>query len=181
MVGQRGAGKSLTMGATLQVATNQSLVVFDPPGQLMAAHAEQLGRRGYRIVQIDLDNPLSGAQFDPTALLESSTRYTFERDVDTLARLVVGEVEGNEESAGQHFAEMSVSLIAGTIAYLWNHDRENCTLAEVANILSVGGAGRRRVMFERMATEATNSATRAAVNAFEEAGDRQKRGLSPPR
>lgn len=60
------------------------------------------------------------------------------------------------------------------IAYLWNHQRERCTLAEVANILSVGGPSRRRLAFEQMAREATNSSTRAAVNAFEEAGDRER-------
>ena len=128
------------MAASLQHAVDDTLIVFDPPGQLLASHVETLRKRGYRIIQIDLDNPLSGAQFDPMSLLEGSTRYTFERDVDTLARLVVGEVEGNEESAGQHFTEMSVNLIAGTIAYLWTHKRDECTLAEVANILSVGGA-----------------------------------------
>ena len=174
MVGQRGAGKSLTMGATLHRAASDTLIVFDPPGQLMAAHAKGLRQSGYSVRQIDLDSPLNGSPFNPMALLAGSTRYTFERDVDTLARLVVGEAEAHDESAGQHFAEMSVNLIAGVIAYLWHHDRENCTLAEVANILSVGGASRRRTAFERMATEATNSATRAAVNAFEEAGDRER-------
>lgn len=174
MVGQRGAGKSLTMGASLHHARGDTLIVFDPPSQPMERHADALRQRGYSLVHIDLDNPLSGVAFDPMALLKGSTRYTFERDVNTIARLVVGEVEGNEESAGQHFAEMSVYLIAGVIAHLWNHDRDGCTLAEVANILSVGGARRRRSAFERMAAEASNSLTRAAVNAFEEAGDRER-------
>lgn len=174
MVGQRGAGKSLTMGATLRHANDATHIIYDPPGQLMAAHADALKQRGYTLTHLNLDSPLTATPFDPMAMLENSTRYTFERDVDTIARLVVGEVEGHDESAGQHFAEMSINLIAGVIAYLWNHQRDQCTLAEVANILSVGGPNRRRIAFERMATDATNPSTRAAVNAFEEAGDREK-------
>ncbi|MGE0278655.1 MAG: type IV secretory system conjugative DNA transfer family protein [Nitrospiraceae bacterium] len=174
MVGQRGAGKSLTMGASLHHASGDTLLVFDPPGQLLATHADALRERGYRLVHIDLDNPLAGVPFDPMVLLEGSTRYTFERDVDTLARLVIGEVEGSGDSAAQHFAEMGVNLIAGVIAHLWSHAREQCTMAEVARILSVGGPARRRKAFERMAAEASNSVTRAAVNAFEEAGDRER-------
>lgn len=174
MVGQRGAGKSLTMGATLHRCSDDTLFVFDPPAQLFASHSESLRKRGYRVHQIDLGNPFAGIAFDPMVMLDGSSRYTFERDVDTIARLVVGEAEGNDESAGQHFAEMSINLIAGTIAHLWLHDRERCTMAEVANILSVGGAAQRRIAFERMAADASNSSIRAAVNAFEEAGDRER-------
>ena len=178
MVGQRGAGKSLTMGATLREANGQTLIVFDPPAQLMAAHEDSLKAKGYGVFHVDLMNPSNGAKFDPMAILEHSNVYSIERDIDTVARLVVGEAEDVGESAGQHFAEMSVNLVAGVIAYLWEHDKANCTMSEVANILSVGGPNKRRLVFDQMRVHATNPAAKAAVNAFDEAGDREKGSFS---
>jgi len=170
--GARGVGKSLTMGATINRASRETLVVFDPPGGLYDRFGDELRTKGYQVRLVDFDRPLDGEGYDPFAMFEKSGVYRLPRDMRLLADLVVGERPKGD--AGEHFADMSATLIAGAASYLWSSNKATACLRDVAYQVSVGGPNVRMRFFSGMRMATSDPAAAIAVNAFEEAGDREK-------
>lgn len=168
MFGARGAGKSLTMGATLHHANGNNLIVQDPPNQLWTRFKGPLEAQGYRVVKVDLDDPASGLGYNPVAYLEGSTALTWDRDVRDIANLIVADVDVTGKS-GSHFRDMGAVFIKGILGWLYQHDRANATPYGVANLLLLKTNDQQEQTFKYM-LESGDDSLRLAVNAWRSVG-----------
>jgi type IV secretory pathway TraG/TraD family ATPase VirD4 len=168
MFGARGAGKSLTMGATLHHATGNNLIIQDPPKQLWERFREPLASKGYRVLKIDLDDPASGLGYNPATYLDESTLLTWDRDVREIANLIVADVDTTGKS-GSHFRDMGAVFVKGILGWLYQHDRANATPYGVANLLLVRSDEQREQTFKAMLASGDDS-LRMAINAWRSVG-----------
>lgn len=70
IVGATGTGKTVSwMEPTIQILselkTKPSMFITDPKGELYAHHSQKLKNDGYKVVQLDLTDPYSSAQWNP--------------------------------------------------------------------------------------------------------------------
>ncbi|MEQ1711751.1 MAG: type IV secretory system conjugative DNA transfer family protein [Hyphomicrobium sp.] len=168
MFGARGAGKSLTMGATLQHADVNNLIVQDPPRQLWNRFREPLEAKGYRVVKIDLDDPASGLGYNPVAYLADSTPLSWDRDVRDIANLIVADIDTAGKS-GSHFRDMGAVFIKGILGWLYQYDQSNATPYGVASLLLLKSDDQREQAFKSMLATGDDS-LRLAVNAWRSVG-----------
>lgn len=149
MFGARGAGKSLTMGATLHHADGNNLIIQDPPRQLWNRFREPLEAKGYRVVKIDQDDPASGLGYNPVAHLADSTPLSWDRDVRDIANLIVADID-TAGKAGSHFRDMGAVFIKGILGWLYQHDQQNATPYGVASLLLLKSDDQREQAFKSM-------------------------------
>ena len=168
MFGARGAGKSLTMGATLHHADGNNLIVQDPPGQLWKRFQGPLAAKGYRTVKIDLDDPASGLGYNPATYLDHSTPLTWDRDVRDIANLIVADIYVDGKSAS-HFRDMGAVFIKGILGWYYHHDRPHATPYAVASLLLLQTEEQREQSFETM-LESGDDSLRLAINAWRSVG-----------
>lgn len=168
MFGARGAGKSLTMGATLHHADGSNLIVQDPPKQLWTRFKEPLEAKGYRVINVDLDEPGRGLGYNPTAYLDESTPLSWDRDLREIANLIVADVDVTGKS-GSHFRDMGAVFVKGVLGWLHQHDRPNATPYGVANLLLIKSDEQREATFKTMLTSGDDS-LRMAINAWRSVG-----------
>ena len=168
MFGARGAGKSLTMGASLHYANGNNLIVQDPPKQLWTRFKGPLEAQGYRVVKVDLDDPASGLGYNPSTYLEGSTPLTWDRDVRDIANLIVADVDVTGKS-GSHFRDMGAVFIKGVLGWLYQHDRANATPYGIANLLLLKANDLQEQAFKQMLQNGDDS-LRLAVNAWRSVG-----------
>lgn len=168
MFGARGAGKSLTMGATLHHADGTNLIVQDPPKQLWDRFRSALDAKGYRTLKIDLDEPESGLGYNPTTYLDDSMPLSWDRDVRDIANLIVADVD-IAGKAGSHFRDMGAVFVKGILGWLYQHDRANATPYGVATLLLLKTDDQREQTFKTMLTNGDDS-LRMAINAWRSVG-----------
>lgn len=172
MLGIRGSGKSSTMGATLNKASGENLLVCDPPSGLYNRFRGELEAKGYRIIKIDLNDPLEGDGYDPMAFFKGSRAYDFENAMDELARLVVIDRE-LDKGADTHFSEIVMNLVGALAAYLWRFKPEKASLHEVARVLS--GMGRMQLMeYLAEAQKCGDDYVKVAINAYQRVEDKER-------
>lgn len=168
MFGARGAGKSLTMGATLHNADGANLIVQDPPKQLFERFAAPLAAKGYRVLKVDLDDPASGLGYNPSVFLDDSTAMSWDRDVRDIANLIVADVDIAGKS-GSHFRDMGAVFVKGILGWLYQHDRANATPYGVAQLLLIKSDEQRDQAFKTMLASGDDS-LRMAINAWQSVG-----------
>lgn len=177
LVAPKGQGKTQTVIATVrEQATRQvqpDLVICDPAGDIEPGSRETLKQNGYSIIRVDLVNPPSGQAYDVLNILRPTYQFDFDRDVDQLCQLILPDDAHTREA---HFQEFSRILLAGTISHLLKTQPGDATLYKVVERLTTD-AKARRLMFEAMAKNG-DSLVKQAINAFEEAGDRERGSFS---
>lgn len=167
MFGRPGAGKSLTMGATLHGAICETLVVYDPPGTLLERFQESLREKGYEVDKIDLDRPLDGVAYDVCAILDVAEPYELESRLKQLADLATADLHDNGKNS-EHFADTARILVQGMLGWLHANDRPKANLYEVAAILLSSSANKRGTIFRQIAQSGADLAL-MAVNMWEAA------------
>lgn len=177
LVAPKGQGKTQSVIATVREQASRQelpdLVICDPAGDIEPGTRETLRQAGYSIMRIDLVNPPSGQNYDVLNILRPHYQFDFDRDVDQLCQLILPDDAHTREA---HFQEFSRILLAGTVSYMLRHTPIETTLHRVVERLTTD-AKARRVMFEAMKLHGDNL-VKQAVNAFEEAGDREKGSFS---
>lgn len=177
LIAPKGRGKSQSIIAAIREQAGRTvqpdLVIGDPAGDIEAATRETLRQAGYSIIRIDLINPPSGQSCDVLNFLRPMSRFDFDRDVDQFCHLVLPDDAHTREA---HFQEFSRILLAGALTYLLETSPNETTLYRVVEILTTD-AKERRLMFEAMRKKGS-SLVRQAVNAYEEAGDRERGSFS---
>lgn len=171
MFGARGAGKSLTMGATLHHADGNNLIIQDPPKVLWTRFKDALEAKGYAVVKIDLDDPPSGLGYTPANYLEDSTPLTWDRDLKDIANLIVADIETHGKS-GRHFRDMGALFIKGVLGWLYQHDKPKATPYGVAELLLIKTDTQRDAAFKSMLKIGDDS-LRLAANAWASVGDNE--------
>ncbi|MHC2315133.1 type IV secretory pathway TraG/TraD family ATPase VirD4 [Bradyrhizobium diazoefficiens] len=177
LVAPKGQGKTQTVIATVREQASRKvqpdLVICDPAGDIEPGTRETLKQNGYSIIRIDLVNPPSGQAYDVLNILRPSYQFDFDRDVDQLCQLILPDDAHTREA---HFQEFSRILLAGAISHLLKTPPGDATLHTVVEKLTTD-AKARRVMFEQMGKHGDNL-VKQAINAFEEAGDRERGSFS---
>ena len=169
MFGPPGSGKSLTVISNLKHAGGWDAIVYDPTRTVLAAARTELAAKGYVIHVIDLDDPGKGLKYNPVSILRESTALTVERDAKALASLVV---PAESDDRAQHFVDTARYMVAGLVVFAWYTNRPKATLGYVSRALLTDGPARVK-LFARMKAF-PNDTVKAAVEAFERAGDREK-------
>lgn len=177
LIAPKGQGKTQTVIATVREQAGRQvqpdLVICDPAGDIEPGTRETLKNAGYSIIRIDLVNPPSGQQYDVLNILKPSSRYDFDRDVDQLCQLVFPDDAHTREA---HFQEFARILLAGTISYMIKEKPNETTLHRVVERLTTNAKGR-KAMFEDMKKHG-DSLVRQAINAFDDAGEREQGSFS---
>jgi len=177
LIAPKGRGKSQSIIAAIREQASRTvqpdLVIGDPAGDIEAGTRETLRQAGYSIIRIDLIKPPTGQTYDVLNILRPLSLFDFDRDVDQLCQLILPDDVNTRES---HFQEFSRILLAGTITYMLNKRPNETTLYRVVEVLTTD-AKERRLMFDDMKKDGS-SLVRQAVNAYEEAGDREKGSFS---
>ncbi len=167
MFGRPGSGKSLTLGATLNGAGGETLVVYDPPGALLERFQDQLAKKGYEIDKIDLDRPLDGVAYDVCAILDGAKPYELEARLKQLADLATSDLHDGGKNS-EHFADTARILVQGVLGWLHANERPRANLYEAASILLSASAAKRSAIFRQIAASGSDLAM-MAVNMWEAA------------
>jgi type IV secretion system protein VirD4 len=171
MAGMRGSGKSLTMCASLARASGQKFVVCDPPGNVMEMTRPWMEKKGYKVLVVDVENPVAGLKYDPICYLENSSRYEWHPDLHAVAELIVADLPKGKDA--EHFSRMGAKIITGVMGYLFLHERRIASIYEVAKILTVSADHYRDMMFDKMLSIGDDT-TISSINAFIGAGTNEK-------
>ncbi len=171
MIGQRGAGKSQTMGCQLHLARRETFITYDPPGELLNTFRAPLEAKGYKVLVVDISEPSRGLHYDPVAYLENSRRYEWHPDLQSVAQLITADISAGSEN--KHFSEFGMRMVAGILGYMVRYDRRNASLYSVAKLLTVVDEKYRNTVFDRIVALA-DDATVSAINAFRSAGPNEQ-------
>lgn len=168
MFGARGAGKSATIGGTLNLIEGENAIVLDPPKKLYERFCGSLEAKGYRVIRIDLDDPTAGVGYDPAAFLDGSNDLTWDKNVREVANLLVADIEVGGKH-GSHFRDLAAIFIKGMLAWLHVNDRAKASPYGVAEILLIKTDLERDEAFKEMLKNA-DASVRTAINAWRSVG-----------
>lgn len=173
MFGSRGAGKTQTANANIKalkdVPVKPDLLIADDHGDIQEACKTDLEAMGYRVLTIDLSDPLNSQKYDPLNYLRPFSAFEYEREVQRLAMLLMPE-SGKENDAGEHFLENARAVLEGSIVF--EMEQKDPSLGGVSELLLTDKKQRTDV-FGRLRKHKSRL-VRAAVEAFEAAGDRER-------
>lgn len=150
--------------------TDWTFVVNDPKGELALKTAAHRAKMGNRVIILDFTRPDRSMPYDPMSFLRQSDGYSLDSDLTTLANLTVPTALDERSS---HFSSMAQKIIAGTAGYFWDHSATPVSFPEVIRELTAMGQEHREALFKKLAA-VDAPACRAAVNAFDEAGERER-------
>lgn len=173
----KGSGKTQTAIAQLrEIATRQSkpdVVVFDPAGDIRAGTREWYESRGYRVIQYDFVNPRESDFYDPLTYPKAHDVFNFDRQVAQMCRLILPD---DRHSREDHFQDFARLLVAGTLSFLMVERKGDATLYNAVHYLTANKHQRNR-MFAEM-EKCSSPLAQQAVNAFSEAGDKERGSFS---
>ncbi|EGP07322.1 TraG/TraD family protein [Bradyrhizobiaceae bacterium SG-6C] len=173
MFGMRGAGKTQTANANIKALNDArvkpDLLIADDHGDIEIACRSDLEAMGYQVIRIDLSDPLNSFTFDPFRYPNPNNEFEYEREIQRLAMLLMPE-SGKENDAGEHFLENARAVLEGSIVYEMEKDKRS--IRGVCEFL-LTDKKRRTEVFGKMRSH-RNLLVKAAVDAFEAAGDRER-------
>jgi type IV secretory pathway TraG/TraD family ATPase VirD4 len=176
-IAPKGQGKTLTqIAAALNLigrSHKDDLVIFDPAGDIEPATRPAAETAGYKVLRLDLEDPRNGNPHNVMSFLRPHDVYGFEKDLAKFSELVLPD---DAKMRDEHWVNMGRKLLIGTIVGMLERDSEMPKLDEVVDLL-ITDARQRRLAFE-MFSKCSNPIVKAAVNAFEEAGDRERGSFS---
>jgi type IV secretory pathway TraG/TraD family ATPase VirD4 len=170
MYGSPGVGKSVMMEANLRRADGWDCIVYDPAASLYDRTREALEARGYTVLLLDLNKPEAGIDYDPLTFFNASTPLFVNRDYEAFGQLVCP--ADTRSQVGEHFSTISQRLMTGAIRHLQTTEPARVSLDYAAGKLC-RNAQQCRLMFDEMAKR-SDPIVQMAVNAFSQAGDREK-------
>lgn len=145
------------------------LVVYDPKLGILKRTRAELEALGYRVLVVDIDDPAQSEVFyNPVSYLRIEDIYDFDRQLDVFADLLAPDAKYGKHS---HFDNYPKIMIAGVIKHLLIKHKGNVTVPYAVEQL-VGGKKLREEIFKEM-EKSTDAIIRAAVDAFQSAGDRE--------
>jgi type IV secretory pathway TraG/TraD family ATPase VirD4 len=166
-----GQGKTQTLIATLLDLAERGqtdILVNDPAGDIENATRAAYEAKGYRVWCINIaDPPRTNIRYNPLSFLQPELHFDYERDVQTLANLILPDDVHSKEEHFQNFARMM--LVAAIIK--GNMGEESLTLYDVVNVLSDPAQMRR---YFESGIPSDSLLVRQAYKAFEAAGDKEK-------
>lgn len=173
----RRTGKTQTAIAQLIELTGRrhkpDVLIVDPAGDIHAATKASYEAAGYRFIVINFVDPRGSETYDPYGYLRPHIVNDFDRQVDQLCQLVMPDDTNTREA---HFQEFARILLAGTMAYLVKEKPEDATLFRTVELLTTDTKAR-NAMFSQMRSS-PDPIVRQAVNAFEEAGNKEQGSFS---
>jgi type IV secretory pathway TraG/TraD family ATPase VirD4 len=173
----KGMGKTQTAIAQLRELAGRphrdDVLIVDPAGDLRAGTREQFEAAGYQVRVIDFTDPRESDTYDVFADLKPFEHFNFDRQVDQLCQLVLPDDASTREA---HFQEFARLLLAGLLTFLLETNPDAATLFHAVDILTTD-AKRRNAIFSTM-RNSNNAVVRQAVNAWDEAGDKEKGSFS---
>ena len=155
--GATGSGKSrylyiptidlLTYGDGSRGSEPNTIIVSDVKNELVELCGDELERRGYKVLLLDLQSPSRSSTYDPirrvVTLAATGRAHDAELAADAVAAAIVPSDEGGRDS---HWTNSARGLLSALLLYVATAD--GCsdgvrTLATVANVLDHGieGAG----------------------------------------
>jgi type IV secretory pathway TraG/TraD family ATPase VirD4 len=162
-----GQGKTQTLVATmLDIASRErvDLLVNDPAGDIEKATRQSFVQSGYRVWCINIANPpQTDVRYNPFSFLDPKLHFDYERDVQSLANLILPDDVHTREEHFQNFARMM--LVAAIMK------AGSRSLYEVVEILSDPIAMRK---FFDAKGAGDSLIVRQAYKAFEAAGDKER-------
>lgn len=173
----RRTGKTQTaIAQLLELASRKDradVLIVDPAGDIHAATEFEYIAAGYRVLTLNFIDPRGSETYDPVGYLRPYMVYDFDRQVDQLCQLIMPDDAATREA---HFQEFGRILLAGTLAYLVKQKPEDATLFRAVELLTTD-AKARNSMFTSMRSS-PDPIVRQAVNAFDEAGDKERGSFS---
>lgn len=131
----------------LSRASEQSnMVVNDPKGELFSASKETLEKRGYRVLVLNIDDPLQSMSFNPLQLVinawANKDYHEASKRANTLTSMLFASGMGTDNEFFYKSAKSAVNAIILTIVeYCFEHDCiEKITMYNVAQMLNELGS-----------------------------------------
>lgn len=126
--------------------TKSNMVVNDPKGELFAASKETLEKRGYRVLVLNIDDPLQSMSFNPLQLVIDAWRnedyHEASKRANTLTSMLFSSGMGTDNEFFYSSAKSAVNAIILTIVEdcFKNNCIEKITMYNVAQMLNELGS-----------------------------------------
>ncbi|MBP2564539.1 type IV secretory pathway TraG/TraD family ATPase VirD4 [Agrobacterium tumefaciens] len=173
----RRTGKTQTaIAQLLELAGRKAkpdVLIVDPAGDIQIATQAAYEAAGYRVIVLNFIDPRGSETYDPLSYLRPYKFYDFDRQIDHLCQLIMPDDATTRET---HFQEFARILLAGTMAYLMKDRQDDATLFRAVELLTTDSKAR-NAMFTDM-RKSPDPIVRQAVNAFDEAGDKERGSFS---
>lgn len=176
---KRGEGKSQTMAANIaylmELPKKPDFIINDPSGEHLQAFEAKLNAGGWDLLVLDLDNPAGNgfrqAKYNPLSALKNSTQYTYGRDVNALASLLVP--DAGEHASSQHFIDAAHGVVAALVDWEYQKKGSSATIAETIRLLTTAREEERDAVIAQIALTGSETA-KAGVNVFTRVKEREK-------
>ncbi|MBY6889365.1 type IV secretory system conjugative DNA transfer family protein [Clostridium botulinum] len=123
-----------------------NMVVNDPKGELFSASKETLEKRGYRVLVLNIDNPLESMSYNPLKLVidawANEDYHEASKRANTLTSMLFSSGMGTDNEFFYSSAKSAINAIILTITeYCFkNNCREKITMYNVAQMLNELGS-----------------------------------------
>jgi type IV secretory pathway TraG/TraD family ATPase VirD4 len=169
MLGQRGAGKSMTIRHALELENGADVVVVDPKGEHYEATAQGFRDKGYGIILVDCTAATSTG-YDPLSFFQHSVARSL--DIDTFVQLAIQDTD-NQTSAGQHFLDLSRNTLGAAISVEVFNWKSGKSLSDIC--INIAGLWKeQRDKYLKDVHKDGDPITKSSMNALFEAADREK-------
>lgn len=172
-VAGKGQGKTQTGISQLKDIAfrpkKEDVVIVDPAGDLCLGLEQTFRDQGYKVIKLDFENIEVSDWHDPITFLRTENPAALERDIYQLVDLMMPD-DGQQQN--EHFQEFPRLMVAGVMAYMALHEKQNLTLRNVAVKLTMN-IEQRDELLRKMATS-DHPLIQQAVTAYKGAGDKER-------
>ena len=177
--GKRGEGKSQTMAANIaylmELAKKPDFIINDPAGEHLRAFSAKLHSDGWDLLVLNLDDPGGSewgqTKYNPLSALKNSTEYSYGRDVEAIASLLVPEME--EHASSQHFLDAAHGVVSALIDWEFQTKGAGATIAEPIRLLTTAPEDERDQKLGEIQKTGSDTA-KAGVNVYLRVKEREK-------
>jgi type IV secretory pathway TraG/TraD family ATPase VirD4 len=170
-IAPKGMGKTQSTIAMMREQVSREypadFLCLDPAGDISAAVVPLMKERGYDVKVVDFRNPADSDKLDILSDIDPN-----EPDFD---KQLIGRCEGiiEDDTGGrdEHWTESSRGLVFAMLFGFMTEDRQSASMFKMAQALT--DAKERFEVFKRFA-KLVNPSLRAGLNAFMEAGDKER-------